>query len=159
MRLTNLWRIPGVFVMVAVTAGASLAGELAPEVRAALDKVRGTRAGLYDTFESSVLGKTATPSEMAATQRDWRAFYSQPATQLPAPRPRPMVANKRLRIAGAAKGTTPLFPVATLPTAPPLPEVKPIPTTTRAIPSTPTWDLQDLCDQLEGHLVRRRTPH
>ena len=55
---------------------------MAPKLRDALDKVRDTRAGMFDTFESSVLGKIATPAEMAATQRDWRAYYSQPATSL-----------------------------------------------------------------------------
>jgi len=84
MKLINRWQIVNMCMMVAFTAGVSLAGELAPKVRAALHEVRGTRAGLYDTFESSVLGKTATPSEMAATQHDWRALYSQPATELPA---------------------------------------------------------------------------
>ena len=56
--------------------------KLAPKVRAALDAVRDTKAGMYDVFESSVLGKTATPAEFAATQRDWRAHYSQPPAQL-----------------------------------------------------------------------------
>ena len=75
MRLTNQWRIVG--VILALTAGMSLAGELAPQFRSALDNVRDTRAGMYDTFESSVLGKIATPAEMAATQRDWRGALQQ----------------------------------------------------------------------------------
>ncbi len=56
--------------------------ELAPKVRAALDAVRDTRAGMYDSFESSVLGKTATSAELAAAQRDWRAWYSQKPVKL-----------------------------------------------------------------------------
>ena len=55
---------------------------LAPEVKEAIAAVRGTNAAVFDVFESSVLGKTATPAEFAATQRDWRAYYSQPPAQL-----------------------------------------------------------------------------
>jgi hypothetical protein len=54
----------------------------APEVKEALAAVRNTQAAVFDVFESSTLGKTATPAEFAATQRDWRAFYSQPPVQL-----------------------------------------------------------------------------
>jgi len=56
--------------------------DLPPKVREALDEIRDTNAGIYNIFESSVLGKTATPAEFAATQRDWRACYSQPPTRL-----------------------------------------------------------------------------
>jgi hypothetical protein len=55
---------------------------LAPEVKEALAAVRDTQAAVFDVFESSTLGKTATPAEFAATQRDWRAIYSQPPAQL-----------------------------------------------------------------------------
>jgi hypothetical protein len=56
---------------------------LAPEVKEALAAVRGTQAAVFDVFESSTLGKTATPAEFAATQRDWRAYYSRPPAPLP----------------------------------------------------------------------------
>ncbi len=69
------------FVQAATPAGGGRL-DLAPEVRAALDAVRDTRAGMYDVFESSVLGGTATPVEFAATQRDWRDWYSQPPVKL-----------------------------------------------------------------------------
>ena len=55
---------------------------LAPKVKEALAAVRNTNAAVFDVFASSVLGKTATPAEFAATQRDWRAIYSQPPAQL-----------------------------------------------------------------------------
>ena len=54
----------------------------APEVKEALAAIRNTHAAVYDALESSTLGKTATPAEFAATQRDWRAIYSQPPVQL-----------------------------------------------------------------------------
>ncbi len=55
---------------------------LAPEVKETLAAVRNTQAAVFDVFESSTLGKTATPAEFAATQRDWRAYYSQPPASL-----------------------------------------------------------------------------
>lgn len=45
------------------------------QVRNAINEVRNTRAGLYDSFTSSTLGRIAAPREMAATQKDLRAYY------------------------------------------------------------------------------------
>lgn len=59
------------------------ADEAPPKLDDILGKARDTRAGMYDSFESSVLGTTASPAEFAATQRDWREHYSRPATTLP----------------------------------------------------------------------------
>jgi hypothetical protein len=42
---------------------------LAPEVKEALAAVRDTQAAVCDVFESSTLGKTATPAEFAATSQ------------------------------------------------------------------------------------------
>jgi len=56
--------------------------EEAPEVREALAAVRDNRAGLYDVFESSTLGTTASPAEYAATQRNLRQHYLTPAEPL-----------------------------------------------------------------------------
>jgi hypothetical protein len=69
-------------VLAAVTPCRAADPTLAPEVKEALAAVRGTQAAVFDAFESSTLGKTATPAEFAATQRDWRAIYSQPPAQL-----------------------------------------------------------------------------
>ena len=69
-------------VLAATTPCRGAEPTLAPEVKESLAAVRDTRAGMYDVFESSVLGKTATPAEFAATRRDWRAYYSQRPTKL-----------------------------------------------------------------------------
>ena len=74
--------LTAVGIVHAATPAGGKRPELAPKVRAALDNVRDTKAGMYDVFESSVLGKTATPAEFAAAQRDWRAYYSQKPTRL-----------------------------------------------------------------------------
>jgi hypothetical protein len=66
----------------AATSGADKGPDLAPEVRAALDKVRDTSASVYDVFDSSVLGKTASSAEFAVAHRDWRATYSLPPAKL-----------------------------------------------------------------------------
>jgi len=55
---------------------------LTPAVQEAIAAVRNTQAAVFDVFESSTLGETATPAEFAATQRDWRAYYSQPPAPL-----------------------------------------------------------------------------
>ncbi len=69
-------------VLAGVTPCHGADSTLAPEVKEALATVRNTQAAVFDVFESSTLGKTATPAEFAATQRDWRAFYSQPPAPL-----------------------------------------------------------------------------
>jgi len=69
----------------AVAAGEPARGtddSLHPTVKAALDDVRLNRAGMYDVFKSSTLGKTAGPAEFAATQRNMRAHYMTPAPAL-----------------------------------------------------------------------------
>lgn len=78
--LSGLCLIAVVLAAMPPCPGAELT--LAPEVKEAIAAVRDTNAAVFDVFESSVLGKTATPAEFAATQRDWRAYYSQPPAQL-----------------------------------------------------------------------------
>jgi hypothetical protein len=87
---------------------------LAPEVKEALAAVRNTQADVFDVFESSVLGKTATPAEFAATQRDWRAYYSQPAAQL-SPADREALAAKvgKVTLIGRARAVA-AFPLGIL---------------------------------------------
>ncbi|MEY3204754.1 MAG: hypothetical protein RLZZ21_1085, partial [Planctomycetota bacterium] len=80
MNLSSLCLIAAVLAAMPLCRGAD--ATLAPEVKEALAAVRGTNAAVFDVFESSVLGKTATPAEFAASQRDWRAYYSQPPAQL-----------------------------------------------------------------------------
>ncbi len=63
---------------------ATLMADEALKLDGILHTARQTRAGMYDSFESSVLGKTATPAETAATVRNWREVYSQPAKDLTA---------------------------------------------------------------------------
>jgi len=74
---------------VILTAGAARAADPiairsdnSPEVQDVLDSLRDTRAGLFDVFESSTLGSTASPAEMAATQKNWRHFYMTPGLEL-----------------------------------------------------------------------------
>ncbi len=62
-----------------------LAGAMPKQVEAELAKVRDTRAGMYDLFESSTLGKTASAAKLAATQRDLRKHYSRPIRPLDLP--------------------------------------------------------------------------
>ena len=67
----------------AVTVQLCWAAELLPPaVKAELGKVRDARAGMYDSFESSVLGRIASPGEFASTQRDLRKLYLTPAPPL-----------------------------------------------------------------------------
>jgi hypothetical protein len=87
--MTNLSRktnLPGLCLTTALLAGMppcqGAEPTLAPEVKEALAAVRNTQAAVFDVFESSTLGKTATPAEFAATRRDWRAYYSQPPASL-----------------------------------------------------------------------------
>ena len=54
----------------------------APAVQEAIAAVRDSRAGLYDVFDSSTLGTTASPAEYAATQRNLRQYYLTPAEPL-----------------------------------------------------------------------------
>jgi hypothetical protein len=86
MKLSRRMSLPGLCLMAAVLAAMppchAADATLAPEVKEALAAVRDTNAAVFDVFESSVLGKTATPAEFAASQRDWRAYYSQPPAQL-----------------------------------------------------------------------------
>ena len=73
-----------VAVLTVAVGGSSQGADesLPPMVKAALDEVRLNRAEMYDVFESSTLGKTAGPSEFAATQRNMRAYYMTPAAAL-----------------------------------------------------------------------------
>ena len=67
----------------AVTVELCLAADgLPPLVEAALEKVRDTRAGMYDPVESSVLGRVASSAEIASTQRNLRRYYMTPAPPL-----------------------------------------------------------------------------
>jgi len=52
---------------------------LAPAVQEAIAAVRDNFAGVYDVFESSTLGSTASPAEYAAGQRNLRQYYLTPA--------------------------------------------------------------------------------
>ena len=45
--------------------------------------IRDNRAGVYDVFESSTLGTTASPAEYAAAQRNLRQYYLTPAPARP----------------------------------------------------------------------------
>jgi len=55
---------------------------LPPEVQDVLDRISDTRAGMFDAFDSSTLGSTASPAEMAATQNNWRHYYMTPELEL-----------------------------------------------------------------------------
>jgi len=78
------------------------ADALPPLVKAVLEKVRDTRAGMYDAVDSTVLGRVASPAEIAATQRDLRRHYMTPAPPLELPEAR----RKQL---GALYGRASLF--------------------------------------------------
>lgn len=58
------------------------ADALPQNVRSAIDKVRDRRANLYDSFESSTLGKIASPAEIASTQKNMREYYMTPGARL-----------------------------------------------------------------------------
>lgn len=86
---------------------------LAPKVKEALAAVRDTQAAVFDVFESSTLGKTATPAEFAATQRDWRAYYSQtPASLSKADREALAAKVGKVSLIGRPRATT--FPLGIL---------------------------------------------
>lgn len=78
--------LPGLCLIAAVLAamppchGAD--ATLAPVVQEAIAAVRDNRVGVYDVFESSTLGTTASPAEYAAAQRNMRQYYLTPAEPL-----------------------------------------------------------------------------
>ena len=79
---TRICLSAGVLLMAVTTQLCWAVEPLPPAVKAALDRVRNTRAGLYDSVDSSVLGRTASPAEIAATQRNLRRYYMTPAPSL-----------------------------------------------------------------------------
>lgn len=69
-------------VLTSMTPSRGADPNLAPEVKEAITAVRDNRAGVYDAFESSTLGTTASPAEYAAAQRNLRQHYLTPTAPL-----------------------------------------------------------------------------
>lgn len=69
-------------VLAAMTPCRGADPTLAPEVKEAIAAVRDNHASVYDAFESSTLGTTASPAEYAAAQRNLRQLYLTPAAPL-----------------------------------------------------------------------------
>lgn len=83
LQRTSLPRLCVIAALVAAAAPCHGADTtLAPAIQKAIAGVRDSRAGVYDVFESSTLGKTAGPAEYAAAQRNLRRYYLTPAEPL-----------------------------------------------------------------------------
>lgn len=74
--------LAGVLLMAVTVQLCQAVDSFPPLVKAAIERVRDTRAGMYDSVESSTLGRIASPTEFAATQRNLRRHYTAADTTL-----------------------------------------------------------------------------